>query len=134
MTPFRISRFTPRARSPIPTIFSHPRTSGRSMAALAFLVAVLLMLTACGGATTDATSGAGSGGTAQTTAEKTFTTEELAAFNGQNGNPAYIAVDGVVYDVTKVSTWGRDCITASSRPARTIRKKSRKRRMAWTNC
>ncbi len=106
MTPFRISRFTPRARSPIPTIFSHPRTSGRSMAALAFLVAVLLMLTACGGATTDATSGAGSGGTAQTTAEKTFTTEELAAFNGQNGNPAYIAVDGVVYDVTKVSTWG----------------------------
>lgn len=35
-------------------------------------------------------------------AEKVFTREELAKYNGQNGQPAYVAVDGVVYDLTKV--------------------------------
>ncbi len=44
---------------------------------------------------------------ASTTApeDKVFTTEELATYNGQNGNPAYVAVDGVVYDVTDVPEW-----------------------------
>ena len=37
--------------------------------------------------------------------DKVFTTEELAMYNGQNGNPAYVAVDGVVYDVTDVPEW-----------------------------
>lgn len=37
--------------------------------------------------------------------EKTFTLEELAVFNGKNGQPAYIAVDGVVYDVTNGKGW-----------------------------
>lgn len=32
--------------------------------------------------------------------EKTFTLDELAKYNGQNGQPSYIAVDGVVYDVS----------------------------------
>lgn len=39
------------------------------------------------------------------TGEKTFTLEELAVYDGTNGNPAYIAVDGIVYDVTNVSQW-----------------------------
>lgn len=35
-----------------------------------------------------------------TSKEKTFTLDELAKYDGKNGQPAYIAVDGVVYDVT----------------------------------
>lgn len=34
-----------------------------------------------------------------------LTLEELAAYNGKDGNPAYIAVDGVIYDVTNSSRW-----------------------------
>jgi predicted heme/steroid binding protein len=37
--------------------------------------------------------------------EKTFTLDELAAFNGKNGQPAYVAVDGTVYDVTNNRAW-----------------------------
>ena len=33
---------------------------------------------------------------------KTFTLSELAKYDGQNGNPAYLAVDGNVYDLTSV--------------------------------
>ncbi len=36
---------------------------------------------------------------------KIFTLEELAKYDGQNGNPAYVAVDGVVYDVTSIGAW-----------------------------
>ena len=34
--------------------------------------------------------------------KKTFTKEELKKYNGQNGQPAYVAVDGIVYDVSDV--------------------------------
>ncbi len=37
--------------------------------------------------------------------QKTFTLEELAKYDGKNGNPAYVAVDGKVYDVTNVPEW-----------------------------
>ena len=40
-----------------------------------------------------------------TAALKTFTADELAKYDGQNGNPAYIAVNGMVYDVTAVPQW-----------------------------
>lgn len=37
--------------------------------------------------------------------ERTFTRDELAQFNGKNGQPAYVAVDGVVYDLTSKDAW-----------------------------
>ncbi len=38
-------------------------------------------------------------------AEKEFTLEELKKYDGQNGNPAYVAIDGTVYDMTNVGPW-----------------------------
>lgn len=37
--------------------------------------------------------------------QRTFTLEELAKYNGKNGNPAYVAVNGTVYDVTNSAVW-----------------------------
>ncbi|MDF7682804.1 cytochrome b5 domain-containing protein [Lactobacillus sp. ESL0679] len=34
-----------------------------------------------------------------------FTKESLAKYDGKNGNPAYVAIDGKVYDVTGNSHW-----------------------------
>jgi predicted heme/steroid binding protein len=36
---------------------------------------------------------------------KTFTTVQLAEFNGKNGKPAFIAYKGTVYDVTESYQW-----------------------------
>lgn len=37
---------------------------------------------------------------------KEFTIEELAANDGREGRPAYVAYKGIVYDVTESSMWG----------------------------
>ena len=34
-----------------------------------------------------------------------LTLEELAAYNGENGMPAYVAVEGKIYDVTNHPQW-----------------------------
>ncbi|HEX3076862.1 MAG TPA: cytochrome b5 domain-containing protein [Lachnospiraceae bacterium] len=38
--------------------------------------------------------------------ERVFTIEELAQFDGSNGKPAYVAIQGIVYDVNLEPTWG----------------------------
>lgn len=37
--------------------------------------------------------------------QATFTLEELSMYDGKNGNPAYVAVNGTVYDVTNNAAW-----------------------------
>jgi predicted heme/steroid binding protein len=37
--------------------------------------------------------------------QREFTIEELAKYNGEGGRPAYVAVNGVVYDVSMNITW-----------------------------
>lgn len=34
-----------------------------------------------------------------------LTLEQLKQFDGKNGNPAYVAVDGIIYDLTNVPAW-----------------------------
>lgn len=36
---------------------------------------------------------------------KEFNVDELAGYNGENGNPVYIAHDGKIYDVTESKLW-----------------------------
>ncbi|MDZ4133013.1 MAG: cytochrome b5 domain-containing protein [Dethiobacteria bacterium] len=42
---------------------------------------------------------------AEETTGATFSMEEIALFDGKDGRPAYIVVDGVVYDVSSVRQW-----------------------------
>ena len=37
--------------------------------------------------------------------QKEYTLEELAQYNGSNGRPAYVAIEGVIYDVSNLETW-----------------------------
>lgn len=76
----------------------------------AALLVCLLGLAACGTgstATTGTSSGtAVTGSPSSSDAQGTsFTLDELATFNGQNDSPAYVAVDGVVYDVSDSAFW-----------------------------
>lgn len=48
-------------------------------------------------------------------AVKEFTLEELKKYDGQDGRPAYVAYDGVVYDVSDSAMWdGGDHMGAHS--------------------
>ncbi len=38
--------------------------------------------------------------------QKEFTIDELAQYDGSGGKPAYVAVDGIVYDVSMNPAWG----------------------------
>ena len=37
---------------------------------------------------------------------RSFTIDDLARFDGKNGNPAYVGYKGKVYDVTDSYQWG----------------------------
>jgi len=54
--------------------------------------------------TASTTTSSTSSKTATTTATD-MTTAELAKYDGQNGNPAYVAVNGVIYDVSSAKGW-----------------------------
>ena len=58
--------------------------------------------------------------------ERIFTERELQQFDGTRGKPAYIAYDGVVYDVSASSLWRgglhKDLHYAGTDLTRTLRK------------
>ena len=43
--------------------------------------------------------------TAEAWKPRTFTAEELKKYNGRDGMPVYVAVDGIVYDLSKSKYW-----------------------------
>lgn len=68
---------------------------------LSLLMILLLQLTilaACGTAKTPTE-------TPVDSTPLTLTIEELAKYDGKNGNKAYIAIDGKIYDVTDIPQW-----------------------------
>ncbi|MDD4772332.1 MAG: cytochrome b5 domain-containing protein [Eubacteriales bacterium] len=42
----------------------------------------------------------------QPSSDRLFTLDELSRYNGRNGNPAYVAINDIVYDVTGNAAWG----------------------------
>ena len=38
-------------------------------------------------------------------APRSYTVEELSYYDGRNGKPAYVAVNGIVYDVSSLLRW-----------------------------
>lgn len=72
------------------------------------LFVMFTVLTGCGGGQNpNDYNSTGSETPADTNAseQKTFTPAELATYNGKDGKPAYIAIDGKVYDVSAVPQW-----------------------------
>ncbi len=56
--------------------------------------------------------------------------KELSAYNGQDGEPAYVAVDGVVYDVSALREWKREGVnTTNIRQEKTSQSGSKDLRM-----
>ena len=69
------------------------------------LIVVLMLVMAGVMASAEATTTVTAVSKSAVSAEKIFTLDELAAFNGENGALAYVAVDGIVYDVTHAKGW-----------------------------
>jgi predicted heme/steroid binding protein len=64
-----------------------------------------ILLLGCVPPETTATTTSTGTSTETSTEPLSLTLEELAEFDGKNGKPAYIAVSGVIYDVTNSSRW-----------------------------
>lgn len=69
-------------------------TRKKTWVILAVLIFLSLFVVACSGNGNDGEVG-----------DLELTLEELSQYNGKNGNPAYVAVDGVIYDVSESSRW-----------------------------
>lgn len=75
---------------------------------IVLMISTLLMTTAC---SSSANKAQASPTVQSTTVETTTPTEleltldELSKYNGKDGQPAYVAVDGIIYDVSSSPKW-----------------------------
>jgi predicted heme/steroid binding protein len=72
------------------------------------LCATILLMAGCSSSKTpvqQTTPQASTQKSATVAAKGDLTLEELKKYDGQNGNPAYVAVDGTIYDVTNAKGW-----------------------------
>lgn len=67
------------------------------------LIVIILLLALSTGCSSDNPSGEGTRPDENIQIELTL--EELGSYNGKGGQPAYIAVDGIIYDVSEESMW-----------------------------
>lgn len=72
-----------------------------------FFLSLFLTLLSCHDAKTSTHPVASEASRAYFSNGSTLDYKTLAQFDGQNGNPAYIAVDGLIYDVTYSTQWSK---------------------------
>ncbi|MFP4078850.1 MAG: cytochrome b5 domain-containing protein [Candidatus Izemoplasmataceae bacterium] len=83
----------------------------KKLLALLTIFVALGALSACGGNDADDDSNGGEGDRERTEEStddedlREFTLDELSEYDGKDGNDAYAAVDGYVYDMTDSSYW-----------------------------
>lgn len=81
----------------------------KSLMLAVFLLGIFILaglLSGCGGGSAQNQNTAVQGQVTTTgSGNQVFNAQDLAKYDGKNGNPAYVAVDGVVYDVTDSSLW-----------------------------
>jgi len=76
----------------------------RNLILVVLILAAVFAVAACG-APESSPATAPDDGSGATEDLPGMTLEELSAFNGKDGQPAYIAVDGIVYDVSAIPQW-----------------------------
>ena len=72
------------------------------------LCVLMLSMVGCSSSKTStqkATSKSTTKSSTSTVSKQNLTLEQLKKYDGQNGNPAYVAVDGTIYDVTNAKNW-----------------------------
>jgi predicted heme/steroid binding protein len=68
-------------------------------------IVLSVFLISCSKKENDSTNVTSENDSSSSPSTQTFTVEELKTYDGQNGNAAYVAIDGIVYDVSDVDAW-----------------------------